>query len=136
MLAGSSSAVLQLAEKIALNHHERWDGQGYPQGLAGDAIPEAARILSIVDVYDAISHDRVYRPAMPESQVLNIMQGGQSSQFDPTLLALFFSVYEDIRAIAEMNPDLADTPKGDFGLRALAAIHEVAPLNASLKVKS
>jgi putative two-component system response regulator len=137
MLAGSASAVLQLAEKIALSHHERWDGQGYPQGLAGDAIPEAARILSIVDVYDAISHDRVYRPAMPESQVLSIMHGGLSSQFDPTFLALFFSVYDDMRAIAEMNPDLADTPKRDFGLRALAAIHdEVAPLNDSLEVKS
>ena len=66
MLAGSTSPVLQLAEQIALSHHERWDGTGYPQGLAGEAIPEAARIVSIVDVYDALTHDRVYRPAFAE----------------------------------------------------------------------
>jgi putative two-component system response regulator len=126
MLAGSSSAVLQLAEKVALSHHERWDGKGYPLGLAGEAIPEAARILSIVDVYDALSHDRVYRPAMPESEVLRLLQEGQGSQFDPTLLALFFSVFDDMRAIAEINPDVADAPKGDFGLAALAAICKVA----------
>ncbi len=68
MLAGSHSAILLMAHDIALCHHERWDGKGYPHGLAGQAIPEAARIVSIVDVYDALSHDRVYRPALPEER--------------------------------------------------------------------
>ena len=122
MLAGSSSAVLQLAEKIALSHHERWDGTGYPHHLGGEAIPEAARILSIVDVYDALSHDRVYRPAMPEDEVLEMLHKGCGTQFDPALLALFFSVIDDIRAINGEHPDAADGTKGDFGLAVLAAI--------------
>ena len=58
MLAGSDSPVLQMAAEIALNHHEHWDGGGYPQGAAGHAIPESARIMAIVDVYDDLSHDR------------------------------------------------------------------------------
>jgi len=108
MLHGSSSPVLQLAEGIALSHHERWDGSGYPQGLSGDAIPEAARILSIVDVYDALSHDRVYRPAFSEADVLSLMRDGRSSQFDAGLLGLFFTVHEQIREIAKLNPDVAE----------------------------
>ncbi len=105
MLAGSHSAVLQLAEKIALSHHERWDGDGYPQQLSGEEIPEAARILSIVDVYDAISHDRVYRPAMSEEVVLEIMRRGLGTHFDPHLLTLFLTDYEQYREISLANPD-------------------------------
>lgn len=108
MLARSASPVLQLAEKIALSHHERWNGTGYPQGLAGEAIPEAARILSIVDVYDALSHDRVYRPALAEEAVLSTMLDGQGSQFDPGLLTLFFTVLEQIREVADSHPDSHD----------------------------
>jgi putative two-component system response regulator len=106
MLAGSTSPILQLAEQIALCHHERWDGTGYPQGLAGEAIPEAARIVSIVDVYDALSHDRVYRPAFAEEAVLSMMRAGQGSQFEPGLLALFFANFEQMHAVAELHPDL------------------------------
>lgn len=108
MLSDSSSPVLQLAEKIALSHHERWDGAGYPQRLAGEQIPEAARILSIVDVYDAISHDRVYRPAMSEELVLEIMRRGLGTHFDPHLLTLFLANYEQLREISLANPDEAN----------------------------
>src|SRR5262249_22046696 len=90
--------------------------------LARDAIPEPARILSIVDVYDALSHDRVYRPAMPEGQALEMLHKGCGTQFDPTLLALFFSVVDDISAINEQHSDAADGVKGDLGLAVLAAI--------------
>ena len=65
MLAGSESAVLQMAQTIAMYHHEKWNGRGYPVGLAGTEIPQAARIVSIVDVYDALTHPRIYRPAYP-----------------------------------------------------------------------
>lgn len=105
ILEGSSSEFLQMACEIALNHHERWDGKGYPAGRAGEAIPECARILSIVDVYDALTHDRVYRPALPRDEALQLMQQGQGTQFDPTLLTTFFTVLEEIDEIAARNPD-------------------------------
>jgi putative two-component system response regulator len=105
MLEGSSSPILQLACEIAQNHHERWDGSGYPRGLRGDAIPESARILAIVDVYDAVTHDRIYRPALPEDEVFEILRSGNGSHFDPALLALFVSNLEQIRDLAEAHPN-------------------------------
>jgi len=105
ILAGSNVPLLQMAREIALNHHERWDGQGYPRGLAGKAIPESARITAIVDVYDALTHDRVYRPAMAEPEVLAIMQQGTGTQFDPLLMTLFFLHLSEIRRIAKEHPD-------------------------------
>lgn len=123
MLAGSNSPVLQLAEKVALSHHERWDGDGYPNRLSGEQIPEAARILTIVDVYDAISHDRVYRPAMLEHVTLEIMRRGIGTHFDPQLLALFLANYEQIRAISEANPD--ERMSDEFSDRQLSLTSEV-----------
>jgi putative two-component system response regulator len=105
MLAGSDVPMLQMAKEIALCHHERWDGGGYPNGLAAEAIPESARMLTIVDVYDALSHDRVYRPALPQEEVLTIMQQGHGTHFDPMLLALFFSILPEIDRINGENPD-------------------------------
>jgi putative two-component system response regulator len=105
VLAGSGIPMLEMAREIALNHHERWDGEGYPAGLAGCAIPESARIVSIVDVYDALIHDRVYRPAMPEDQALAIMQQGSGMHFDPLLLSLFVLHLPEIARIAHAVPD-------------------------------
>jgi putative two-component system response regulator len=123
MLAGSNSPVLQLAEKIALSHHERWDGDGYPHQVSGEQIPEAARILTIVDVYDAISHDRVYRPAMQEHVILEIMRRGIGTHFDPQLLLLFLANYERIRTIAEANPD--ERMSDEFSDRQLSLTTDV-----------
>ena len=106
LLAQSASPVLQLAEKVALSHHECWDGTGYPNGVAGEAIPEAARIVSIVDVYDALTHDRVYRPAFAEEDALAMMRAGRGTQFDPGLLALFFANFEQTHSVAESHPDV------------------------------
>jgi putative two-component system response regulator len=105
MLAGSDSPVLQMAAEIALNHHERWDGGGYPQGTAGHAIPESARIMAIVDVYDDLSHDRASRPALPEEEVLARMQQEAGTRFDALLLALLLSHSAEMRGIAEQYPD-------------------------------
>jgi putative two-component system response regulator len=107
ILSASDAPMLKMAEQIALNHHEHWDGGGYPAGLAGYAISEAARIVAIVDVYDALTHDRVYRPAIPEEKVLAIMQQGAGTQFDPLLLAAFFSQFSEISRVAMENPDEA-----------------------------
>ena len=106
MLEGSDSAILAMASQIALCHHERWNGSGYPNGLSGPEIPEAARILSIVDVYDALSHARVYHAAMSEKKVLTLMADAAATQFDPHLLAVFFAHFDDILRLAEENPDV------------------------------
>jgi putative two-component system response regulator len=105
MLQGSSSPILQLACRIALNHHERWDGTGYPNGIAGESIPLAARILTIVDVYDALSHDRIYRPAFPEAQVCDMLRQGAATHFDPTLTDCFFSILDEIKHLTADHPD-------------------------------
>jgi CHASE1-domain containing sensor protein len=105
ILSGSTAPMLQMAREIALNHHERWDGKGYPRGLAGKAIPESARIVAIVDVYDALTHDRVYRPALPEAEVMTVMQQGAGTHFDPLLMTFFFLHFAEIRRIAVEHPD-------------------------------
>jgi putative two-component system response regulator len=123
MLAGSDSPMLKMAEQIALNHHERWDGRGYPNGLAGYAIPESARIMAIVDVYDALAHDRVYRPALPAEEVLATMQQGEGTHFDPLLLALFFSHLDEMDDIREPRAmgDSAHAVQGPRGRPRFAA---------------
>ena len=107
MLAGSDSRMLRMAAEIALGHHEHWDGSGYPAGLSGHAIPESARIVAIVDAFDGLIHDAACRPALPEIEALAIMQKGAGSQFDPLLLAGFFSRFEDISRIVRENQDEA-----------------------------
>jgi putative two-component system response regulator len=109
MLAGSESPFFQMAHDIALYHHEHWDGSGYPAGLAGEAIPEAARIVAIVDVYDALTHDRVYRRELPEDEVVKIMLAGRGTHFDPRLLDIFMSQLPEMRAIAQAAPDEEET---------------------------
>jgi putative two-component system response regulator len=89
LLDGSDSAVLQLAATIALTHHEHYDGGGYPRGLAGENIPVEGRIVAIVDVFDALTSDRVYRSAMSIDQALAILRDGRSTHFDPVLLDHF-----------------------------------------------
>ena len=108
ILLGSKIPMLEMAAEIAAFHHERWDGTGYPFGLSGESIPESARIVSIVDVFDALTHDRVYRAALPEEQALVYLDQGASQAFDPRLLNCFFDCLDEIRAIAKEYPDEAD----------------------------
>ncbi len=105
MLAGATTPVLCMAREIAMCHHERWDGGGYPVGLTGLEIPEAARIVAIVDFYDALSHDRVYRPAFPEMEVIRMLREGRGTHFDPRLLDIFLSLLPEMRAISRAVPD-------------------------------
>jgi putative two-component system response regulator len=89
MLSGSRSPILQLAEEIALSHHERWDGRGYPNGLHGASIPISGRIAAIADVFDALCHPRPYKRAWPVAQALNEVVSQAGRDFDPELVAAF-----------------------------------------------
>ena len=101
ILAGANSPLLHMAADIAMSHHEKWDGSGYPEGLAGEAIPLSARIVAVADVYDAMTHDRVYRPAIPEAQTLEIMQEARGKHFDPSVFDAFLEVLSQFRKIRE-----------------------------------
>jgi len=91
LLSGGRSELVTLAQRIARSHHERWDGTGYPDGLAGEAIPLEARLVAVADVVDALSHDRPYRPAWPMDAVLAELRRGCGTQFDPAVVDAFFS---------------------------------------------
>ncbi|MDF1579059.1 MAG: response regulator [Desulfobulbales bacterium] len=99
ILDGSKIPLLEMAADIALSHHERWDGEGYPNGLRGEDISEAARIVAIADVYDALCHDRVYRKAYSEADAIALMNGRRGSYFDPLLHDCFFDLLPTIRRI-------------------------------------
>lgn len=101
ILAGTQAPLLQMAERIALSHHEWWNGNGYPHGLIGEQIPPEARIVAIGDVYDALSHKRVYKSAYPEAQVLEIMKAERFSHFDPHVLDCFLEILPQLRRIRE-----------------------------------
>jgi putative two-component system response regulator len=92
LLSGGESELIRLAERIALSHHERWDGTGYPNGLRGDVIPLAARLVALADFFDALSHDRPYRPAWPSSRVRDAIAEARGSHFDPMLAEAFLDL--------------------------------------------
>lgn len=93
------------AAAIARTHHERWDGDGYPQGLSGEDIPLAGRIASVADVFDALVSRRVDKPAFPVERALGTMGDGAGSQFDPELVALFLEHADEAMAVWEQYPD-------------------------------
>lgn len=101
ILSGSEAELLSLAADIALTHHERFDGTGYPQRLAGEGIPIEGRIAAIADVFDAITNARVYRPAMTLPDAVAIMKDGRGTHFDPRLLDLFLDSLPELLALKE-----------------------------------
>ena len=109
LLRGSSSSILDMAATIALSHHEKWDGSGYPRGLAGEEIPMEGRIVAITDVFDALTSDRVYRPAFTIERAVEMMREQRGRHFDPVLLDTFLEVLSssgaDARARIKANPD-------------------------------
>lgn len=109
--AGSSRRealpLLQTAATIALSHHERWDGSGYPRGLSGEAIPLEGRIVALADVYDALSSRRPYKPPVAEADVLAILKAGAGTHFDPNVHATFEELVEAFREIRQTYVDNA-----------------------------
>lgn len=99
LLSGSSSDILQAAETVARFHHERWDGKGYPEGLSDDEIPLSARVVAVVEVFDALTSDRPYREAVPHDEALAVMQEERGAQFDPKILDAFVESFDEMAAI-------------------------------------
>ena len=91
MLAGDGFALLEMAEEIARTHHEKWDGSGYPVGLAGDAIPIVGRIVAVADVFDALTHERPYKAAWTTDEAIAEMTSQAGRHFDPQVLEAFLS---------------------------------------------
>jgi PAS domain S-box-containing protein len=116
MLADSSHELLRLAALVALTHHERFDGTGYPLGLAGEEIPLEGRITAVADVFDALTSDRVYRAALGLDETIRIMREGRGTHFDPTVLDAFL---ESLPAIMSIRATYADADSALTGrLRA------------------
>jgi response regulator RpfG family c-di-GMP phosphodiesterase/serine/threonine protein kinase len=102
---GAALAFLQMAIEITRHHHERHDGTGYPDRLAGDAIPLAARIVAVADVYDALRCRRQYKPALPHPAAVQIVMSNSPGQFDPTVLEVFQAVAPAFETIFRETPD-------------------------------
>ncbi len=103
--AGAEGSFLRMASEIAYSHHERWDGRGYPEGLAGEAIPLPARLMSVADVYDALISERVYKAAMPHATAVDIIRAGSGSQFDPVIVDCFVAASDEFAGIAARFSD-------------------------------
>ena len=102
---GQSLPILQLVKDMVLSHQEKWDGTGYPQGLAGEAIPVVARLMSVADVYDALISERIYKRAVPHDEAVAIIFQGRGSQFDPDMVDAFVEIQYEIQYIAERFAD-------------------------------
>jgi len=101
---GEGSSFLSAARDIAYGHHEKWDGSGYPQGLAGEAIPLFARIMAVADVYDALISNRVYKAGMPHAKAAGIITEGRGGHFDPDICDHFLLIQQRFASIAaELN---------------------------------
>ncbi|HSI43638.1 MAG TPA: two-component system response regulator [Methylotenera sp.] len=102
---GIEMPFLTLAKEIAYGHQEKWDGSGYPQGLAGDDIPISARLMAVADVYDALISRRVYKEGMPHEKAVEIILQGRAQHFDPDMVDAFIELQEEFRSIAASYAD-------------------------------
>ena len=104
-LIGVEDTFLRLAREIAYSHQEKWDGSGYPQGLAGESIPISARLMALADVYDALISARVYKPAFPHEKAVEMIRTGRDKHFDPVMVDAFLEIEEEFRTIAAQFSD-------------------------------
>ncbi len=118
ILGRSRIPLFQLAAEVALAHHERWDGSGYPSGLAGEAIPLAGRIVAVVDFFDALTMDRCYRPAFDDETALNMMLAERGRAFDPHVVDTFMAY------ACELLPLRDDINRRNLGVSQLSGFAE------------
>lgn len=102
---GLEVEFLKYAKEIAYSHQEKWDGSGYPEGLAGDAIPISARLMAVADVYDALISRRVYKEGMPHEKAVAIITEGRGSHFDPDMVDAFLALTEQFQEVARRYVD-------------------------------
>jgi response regulator RpfG family c-di-GMP phosphodiesterase len=107
--ATDDDVALAMAREIVYTHHERWDGKGYPRGLRGTQIPIPGRLMAVVDVYDALTSSRCYRPPLPRSEALNVLVLGRGTHFDPAVVDAFMRIaptFQDaaLQALAYADP--------------------------------
>ena len=88
-----------------MSHQEKWDGTGYPEGLAGDDIPLPARLMAVADVYDALISERVYKPAMPHDRAAAVIFQGRGAHFDPDMVDAFIEIQSEFQSIAQRYSD-------------------------------
>ena len=119
ILSGSGSSLLKLAEQIALSHHERWSGGGYPRGLREDAIPLVGRIVAVADVFDALTHERPYKRAWPLDEAVEEILAQRGRQFDPEIIDAFAALDHD----ALLHPPTGCDGDGDGDAELYAAHH-------------
>ncbi len=105
---GLEVEFLKYAKEIAYGHQEKWDGSGYPQGLAGDAIPISARLMAVADVYDALISRRVYKEGMPHAKAVSIIAEGRGSHFDPEMVDAFLRLADQFHEVALRFADSDD----------------------------
>jgi putative two-component system response regulator len=109
-------AFLRVAQQIARSHHERWDGSGYPDGLAGEAIPIPARLMALADVFDALVCQRIHKPAFTADVPIAEILARSGSHFDPAVVDVFLAAREEFCAIAARYADDERTPRVGVGV--------------------
>ena len=105
ILAGTRFGLLDMAQEIAIGHHEKWDGSGYPGRLAGEAIPQSARIVAVADVFDALTSVRPYKSAWPVADAVDFLQSESGRHIDPAIVPIFVDSLAEILAINARHVD-------------------------------
>jgi putative two-component system response regulator len=113
ILGNSNSELLRLAATIALTHHERYDGTGYPQGLIAEEIPLEGRITAVADVFDALLSDRAYRPALSVTETVDLMRVGRGKQFDPEIVDLLLENLDEALALRDVGAETSHRPRSE-----------------------
>jgi putative two-component system response regulator len=112
-ILGAQVPFLRFAKEIALSHHEKWDGSGYPNGLVGEEIPVSARLMAVADVYDAVINRRIYKTSMPHEAAAQIIFEGAGKHFDPDVVSAFKVLEGTFVQIAARYADSVSTFLGD-----------------------
>lgn len=121
---GRASPLLTLTKELVLCHQEKWDGSGYPQGLAGEQIPVSARIVAIADVYDALISNKIYKDGVPHDKAVQVIFGERGAHFDPDMVDAFIEIQDDFHNVAQrfVDTDADMQHKIEYMANAIAEI--------------